>query len=163
MSGAIQELVAKLASEGEKTTAFFGGLAPDIWNQSVYSDEGRWTTREILAHIVQTEKYLRRLMVGIKGGQAGLGAGFDLDKFNREQMLELSGLPIGELLELFQARRRETISWLRSSLTEEDLGLRGWHPGVGETSLEKMARLIYLHTQSHQRDILRKIRADQHA
>jgi uncharacterized damage-inducible protein DinB len=162
MTEKVQNLVRKLAREGEKCVEFFGTL-PGIWDAQIYSDGGMWKVRQVLVHIVQIEDYYLRLLKGLLDGEDILGADFDLDAFNQDRVAELEGHGPERLLDLFRQRRQATCRWLESNLTEDDLSLVGRHPIIGDSSLENLVKMIYLHIQSHLRDIQRLIRAQSNA
>ena len=57
-----------------------------------------------------------------------------------------------ELLALYDETRKKTIAFTRA-LTDEQLDIRARHPAMGDSSLEDMIKMIYLHHQMHVRDV----------
>ncbi len=159
MPGTVEVLSGKLAEEGARTVRFFESLPSRAWSQAVYTEGEAWTVREILAHVVQTELYIGHLMVQVRDGHPGVEPGFDLDRFNRERVPELAGMAPQAMVAQFSERRQVTVAWVRG-LTESNLKRSGRHPALGVSTLERMARLVYLHVQGHLRDIRRAIRTD---
>ena len=52
----IKELAEKLKSEGDKMASIFSGLTDEQWNQEVYTEGSTWTIRNILSHLVTSER-----------------------------------------------------------------------------------------------------------
>ncbi|MBN1667125.1 MAG: DinB family protein [Anaerolineales bacterium] len=151
------KIAEKLASEGKKTEAFFGGLAAEYWGTVVYSDETTWHVHQILAHFVSAETSILQLVQGVVAGQAGVAKDFDLEAFNQQQVTELQVRVPSELVQLFAQARAATVAFV-AGLPAEDLERLGQHPWLGQTSVAEMLKLMYRHNQIHQRDIKRVIR-----
>jgi hypothetical protein len=62
------------------------------------------------------------------------------------------------LLAEFARRRAATVAMLRA-MHPADLEICGRHPRLGITEIKHMLKLMYVHLQAHQRDILRALRA----
>lgn len=145
-------LAAKLMSEGEKTLAFFQALPEDTWSKKVYADGAQWDAREMLAHLIQAEASLRVLFKQVVAGGEGAPADFDIDQFNRERTGKLAALSREELLQRFARERHKTADFA-NGLTADQLAIRGRHPALGDSSIEEMLKMIYLHNTMHVRDI----------
>ncbi|MBN2046047.1 MAG: DinB family protein [Anaerolineales bacterium] len=148
----VEKLVQTFLNEGQKTLDFFNQLPEDAWPLQLYSDGAQWCIREVLAHIVDTESSLLQLFEDIRDGGRGLTQNIDIDEYNAKSVAILKGLPPQELLDEFKFRRKRMTKFV-ASLSEEDLGLEGKHPFLGETTLEEMLRLFYLHVNLHIRDV----------
>ncbi|MGD8813218.1 MAG: DinB family protein [Anaerolineales bacterium] len=152
MDAGLQRLAKRLASEGEKTIAFFSDLPQEAWKQQVYTTGSCWNVRQVLAHFVATERALNELVIDIAGGGSGVPPGFEIDAFNEQEVEALEDMQIPVLLNDFQRARSEIIDWMHD-LVPEDLDRTGWHPWFGETELRQMIKLIYRHNMIHLRDI----------
>lgn len=145
-------LATKLRSEGEHTLAFFTGLAEEDWQQALYLDGAEWRVRDALEHLIQSEASLRVLFRKVVVSGEGAPANFDIDGFNRERTGRLAALTREQLLQRFTHERNKTADFA-SELTVEQLALRGRHPALGDSSIEEMLKMIYLHNTMHVRDI----------
>lgn len=148
----LERLTNRLASEAEKTIAFFSDLPQDAWKQQVYTTGSCWNVRQILAHFVATEHALTQLMGNALEGGSGVPSSFEIDAFNEQEVEALEKTEIPSLLDDFQRARSETIGWVQG-LDPEDLERTGRHPWFGETELRKMLKLVYRHNMIHLRDI----------
>lgn len=156
MENSIQSLAQTLEREGQKVSAFFSSLNDSAWSCLVYA-EGAWRVRDVLAHLVTSERGLLRLFEQILQGGAGVPADFSLDRYNAAQLEKTRSLTPSELLAEYRQARVATISWL-AQCTPADLERRGRHPFLGETTLYEMLRLIYLHNQLHLRDVQKALK-----
>lgn len=149
------DLAQKLKSEGEKFSAFFVSLAAPQWQTEVYTEGATWTIRNVLAHLVTTERAFVKLFASICEGGSGVSEDFSIDRYNALQQQKTRDLAPAELLEQYQAVRSEMISFV-SALSDADLERTGRHPFLGETTLREMVKMVYIHNQIHYRD-LRKV------
>lgn len=149
-------LAAKLASEGERTREFFEALPEEAWRRLVYSDGAQWDARETLAHLIQAETSLRALFEQVTAGGEGAPADFDIERFNHEHTGQLAQLSRDELLQRYAEERITTVAFA-SGLTHAQLAMRGRHPAMGDSSIEDMLKMVYLHNSMHVRDIKRAV------
>ena len=148
----LDDLAEKLKSEGEKFTAIFAGLADNQWQMEVYTEGETWTIRNVLSHFVTSERGLVRLFEKIRLGDMGSPDDFSIDRYNTAQQQRTKDLTPQELLEQYKAVRADSIAWTLS-LAELDLEKQGRHPFLGMTSIREMIKMLYLHNQTHYRDM----------
>ena len=148
----IVELENKLRAEGERFSAFFGGLTDVQWQTEVYTEGSVWTVRHVLAHFVTSERGLIKLFEQIRLGGAGASEDFSIDRYNAAQQARAKDLAPTELLEQYKSVRASSVTWV-SGLQESELGIAGRHPFLGETTLREMIKMLYIHNQQHYRDV----------
>ncbi len=153
-----QSLAEKLSQEGEKILQFFQALDEADWSRPVYTEGETWTIRDLLAHLVTSEKGLLRLFEQIRQGAPGVPPDFSIDRYNAKQRQKTRHIPPSELLEQYRSVRANTIAWVRQC-TPADFERRGRHPFLGETTLREMLKMIYLHNQLHLRDARKALQA----
>ncbi|MGE5223699.1 MAG: DinB family protein [Omnitrophica WOR_2 bacterium] len=152
MGDKVTRLKQRLSQEGEKAAGFFAKLEPAQLDQMVYTDGACWKVRQVLAHFVSAEANIGWIIADIYSGGQGAPENLDIDEFNEQDVPRYEGTAAGELIERFLKYRRRTAS-LISSMNEEDLARQGRHPYLGITSIEEIAKLLYIHNQIHIRDI----------
>ncbi len=153
------DLAAKLRFEGEKLTGFFEGLTEQQWGEEIYSEGAVWTIRNILSHLMTSERAFVRLFEQIRQGGPGVSEDFVIDRYNARQQEKTKDLSTQELLEQYRSLRAQMTDWV-SHLEDADLERQGRHPFLGVTTLRDMIKMIYIHNQTHYRDIRRRIRAE---
>lgn len=149
---ALDHVIRRLVSDGEKTAEFFRGLPPEAWEQQVYMTGGRWSVRMVLAHFVFAERALYRLIADVAAGGPGAPRDLDIDRFNEAEAAPFRSTPPLELLEAFRDARAATVR-LAGGLGLPDLPKRGYHPWFGDVELGEMLKLVYRHNMIHLRDI----------
>ncbi len=156
-----KELILKrLADEGEKTAAFFKGLADSQWGQQVYTTGPLWRTRELLAHFVSAEGTFAYYGRDILVGGSGAPEDFVIDEFNATQVSGLKEATTADLIQQFEAARAEIVQIVRD-MADADFDRIGRHPWFGRVPLENMLKLIYRHNMIHQRDISKALETGQ--
>ncbi len=148
------DLANKLQSEGEKFSAFFGGLGPGEWATEVYTEGSVWTIRSILAHLMTAERAFIKLFEDIRQGGPGASDDFVIDRYNARQQEKTRDLGPTELLQQYRDNRSKMVAWV-AGLQAADLERIGRHPFLGVTTLREMIKMIYIHNQTHYRDIRR--------
>src|SRR5271157_5014605 len=101
----ITSLVEKLTSEGEKFVVFFCGLTDGQWKKEVYTEDAVWTIRNILAHLVTSERAFVKLFENIRQGGEGVADDFVIDRYNANQQEKTKELTPSELLDQYKAMR----------------------------------------------------------
>ncbi len=158
-----QELILKrLTEEGQKTVAYFSGLAPAALEQQVYLTGPTWRVHDILAHFVSAEQILKFYGLQILGGGSGAPADFVIDEFNAIEVSGLRGATAGDLAQRFAQARAATVDLVRG-MAEADLDRVGRHPWFGNVPLEQMLKLVYRHNMLHERDVRKALETGQPA
>ena len=146
------ELAQKLKSEGEKFAAFFGGLTDDQWKREVYTEGSVWTIRNILSHLMTSERASVKLFENIRQGGNGAAEDFIINRYNASQQEKTKELTPIQLLGQYEAMRAQMIEWV-SGISDLDLNKTGRHPFLGVTTLREMIKMVYIHNQTHYRDL----------
>lgn len=145
-------LAERLLAEGQKTVGFFHNLEVGRWELQIYTDGGRWTVHEILAHLISAEVGNTRIIKKILAGGEGSPLVFDIDGFNAQDVPHWSRAASRELIDDFRLRRTLTAD-VTKSLTVEELERTGRHPFLGVTTVADILKLIIVHNRLHLRDI----------
>ena len=138
--------------EGEKIVEYFEGLSDEQWLLEIYTEDTVWTIRNILAHLMTSERAFVKLFESIRQGGIGVTDEFVIDRYNARQQEKTKELGTQELLQRFKSIREEMIVWV-SEIDDSDLEKTGRHPFLGQTTLREMIKMVYLHNQIHYRDI----------
>jgi uncharacterized damage-inducible protein DinB len=152
------ELSDKLKVEGEKLIAIFEGFTEEQWAASVYTDGELWTLRNVLSHLVTSERGLLKLFERIRTTGEGASEDFSIDRFNAAQQYKTKELTALELLEQYKTVRAESVAWV-SALQDTELEITGRHPFLGMTTIREMIKMLYLHNQMHYRDVKRALKS----
>jgi uncharacterized protein (TIGR03083 family) len=152
----VDQIVKRLTDEGQKTLAFFRGLAPEEWEAQVYTEGTQWTVRQVLCHFVSAERAFERYGRDIVNGGEGAPEDFVIDEFNEREVAAMAGASNKDLITQFEDARQATIA-LVAGMTEDDLQREGRHPWFGWDRIDKFLKLVYRHTMIHQRDVRRAL------
>lgn len=153
----IAELAEKLRSEGQKMVSIFRGLSDDKWDREIYTEGATWTVRNVLAHLVTSERGLLKLFEQIRQGGAGAADDFSIDRYNAAMQERTKAATPGELIEQYEEVRDHAIAWV-SGLKEPELDITGRHPFLGQTVIREMIKMLYIHNLTHYRDLKKVLR-----
>ncbi len=153
----ITELAEKLKTEGERFVSIFSGLTEEQWSQEVYTEGTTWTIRNVLAHFVTAERALVKLFEQICQGGPGAADDFSIDRYNAAMQARTQELTPQELLEQYKQVRANSVAWV-AGLKENELEIIGRHPFLEATTIREMIKLLYIHNQTHYRDMKKAIK-----
>jgi len=153
----IVELGEKLKSEGEKIRSIFSALTDSQWNSEVYTEGATWTIRNVLSHLVTSERGLLKLFEQIRQGGEGASLDFSIDRYNASMQTRSKDLTPSELLEQYKEIRANSIDWV-SGLKDDELEIQGRHPFLGVTTIREMIKMLYIHNQTHYRDMKKALK-----
>ena len=144
-----EEIGARLREEGARTQAFLAALPPEAWDRPVTEE---WAVRDVVAHLIRAEEALTAVCRRFLEGRPLRLEGFDLDRWNREQVALLRDRPPEALREGLAQARRATLAFL-ADRTEAELEVQGVHPVFGQVPIRLILRQIYRHERNHRRQI----------
>lgn len=148
----LSEIRSALTRTPETLRVLLGGL-PDEW---IRANEGPETFSpfDVLGHLIAGEEtdWIPRVRRILEDGESK-----PFDPFDRFAMYEATrGKSAAELLDRFVEARRENLSALDAlNLTDEQLELRGLHPGLGSVTLGQLLATWVMHDISHVTQISR--------
>lgn len=125
----------------------------DAW---LLGNEGgdSFSPRDVLGHLISGEEadWLVRAEIILRQGTARPFEPFDRFGFRKKY----EGYSVGELLERFREVRAANLARLRElGLGEEQLGLEGRHPELGDVTLRQLLATWVVHDLGHLRQIAR--------
>jgi uncharacterized damage-inducible protein DinB len=138
-------------------SGFFAGLSVGQWNTEIYTEGSTWSVRSILAHLMTAERAFVKLFEDIRQGGPGASEDFVIDRYNARQQEKTRELAPDVLLADYRRVREQMIAWV-AGLDDAELERTGRHPFLGVTTLREMIKMIYIHNQTHYRDIRRVLR-----
>lgn len=146
------ELAEKLKTEGDKIASIFSNLTDEQWQTEVYTEGTTWTIRNVLSHLVTSERGLLKLFKQIREGGPGAADDFSIDRYNAAMQARTLELKPQQLLEQYKSIRADAVEWT-SALSETDLEIQGRHPFLGMTTMREMIKMLYIHNLTHYRDM----------
>jgi hypothetical protein len=134
----------------ERTPSVLKSLLANISDDWVMNNEGpdTFSPYDVVGHLIHGEKtdWVVRAKIIL---EHGINKPFDpYDRF--AQYEESKGKSLQELLDEFEAIRKENMNWLSSvQLTEDDLERKGKHPVLGEVTLRNLLSTWVVHDLTH--------------
>ena len=143
-----RSLVDVLREAPDALERLFFGLPPE--RETFAYEPGKWTCREVLGHVIDTERlFSYRALHMARGDRADL-PGMDQDEWAAAS--NAAGRPVADLLQEFRGLRAANAA-LFASFDEDTLSRRGIASGA-EFSVRALVHIIAGH-ELHHRDVLR--------
>jgi DinB superfamily len=158
MEQSLDKTIAVLERTPVALDAMLRGL-PDEWTRS---NEGggagleTWSAFDVVVHLINCEKTdwvpRARTILESRGGEVR-----EFPPFDRwGEIRESRSKTMGEVLETFVQLRAENLAKVRSwGLGQEQLGMRGRHPSLGEVTLSELMATWATHDLNHLHQISR--------
>jgi hypothetical protein len=142
-----------MLSTHEATWPVLIGLDPADLGAAVYGEgESRWTVRELLGHLADSESGLLGQVSRLVAGQVTVPEDFDLNRWNRGAVRKRAGLAVPELLQQIESAFQEALHFLEG-LDEQSLDLQGRHASGKTLTAEGFLRRMADHRSEHVADI----------
>ena len=153
------KIFQKLAGSRRALLSTFDELEESQWAASVYSEDTEWSIKDLLGHLVDSERGMTRLIEVIKDGGEGVSADFDLNRWNARAVSKSSDMPPAELRQEMTTNRANLLKLL-NSLSDADWEKKGRHGSLQIMSIEEILTLIADHEIRHLEDINRILEED---
>ena len=132
----------------ERTPAVLRALLAGLSNEWITATEGpdTWSPYDVVGHLIHGERtdWIARAEIIRAGG----GTFKTFDRF--AQFHESAGKPLAQLLDEFEAIRRENLARVRAwELTDRDLAMTGTHPVFGAVTLRELLSTWVAHDLDH--------------
>lgn len=142
---AVAEPMAILQRTPEVLRALLAGL-PDSWTDTADTADG-WRPRDVVGHLIAGEltDWLARTRRILEHGTA-----LPFDRFDRHAMLERDRAEtLDFLLQKFAQLRTRNLAEFESLVSDGDLSRRGFHPSLGEVTLDNLLNTWAVHDLDH--------------
>ncbi len=139
-----------------RTPAALNALLRDLPDEWTLRNEGEntWSAFDVVGHLINADRtnWMPRARVILQYGETRA-----FDPFDRlAQIRESRGKSLGQLLDKFARVRSDSLDELRAlKLRQEDLALRGRHPGLGTVTLSELLATWAAHDLNHLHQISR--------
>jgi hypothetical protein len=129
----------------EQETSFPALLRSNLAKADYAYAEGKWTIKELLGHIIDTERIMAYRLLRISRNDTTPLPGFDQDEFMKHA--EFSRLDMEKLIQEFEVVRKSTL-FLIESLSEQQLSYKGNASG-NPMSAKALVFIITGHAKHH--------------
>ena len=153
----IEKLIARLERGLNKSNEILDALDHDGWKEPVEGESDGWTVKDLVAHFIVSEEHLLMIAKDIAAGGGGAPEDIDIDAFNEDQLARQPDRTPDELRVLLGNVRETTITWAVEQ-DDEALDRVGWHPTLGDSSVETILFSIYGHQLLHMRELTPKFK-----
>lgn len=141
----IAEPMAILRRTPDVLRALLAGL-PDSWTDTADTPDG-WRPREVVGHLITGEltDWLARTQRILEDGTSK-----PFDRFDRHAMLDRDrGQTLEQLLDTFAELRAGNLAGFEALVSDADLERLGFHPSLGEVTLDNLLNTWAVHDLDH--------------
>lgn len=137
------DIISALKNNGDSISSFFKSIPSD--KADFKYAEGKWSIKQLLNHIIDTERILSYRALRFSRGDNQMVLSFDENLYADNANLSKSGLNL--LIEEFETVRKATILQY-SQLSDKELALKGSSPS-GENSVLSIGYMLCGHATHH--------------
>ena len=103
-----QEIISAYQQSSRRLDGIVAGRSEEDLEKAVYPG---WTAKQLLCHLASTSGSAAFFIVMAQSGQ-GMGTGFDIDRWNAEQVVARQDRPVEEIMAEFRAGHESSIRLL---------------------------------------------------
>lgn len=137
------DIISALKNNGDSISSFFKSIPSD--KADFKYAEGKWSIKQLLNHIIDTERILSYRALRFSRGDNQMVLSFDENLYADNANLSKSDLNL--LIEEFETVRKATILQY-SQLSDKELALKGSSPS-GENSVLSIGYMLCGHATHH--------------
>ena len=154
MSSRVNSIREFVQTKNRESMEVFERLGEADWTRPVYSTEGggRWTVRDVLAHLADSEQGQLGQAQRIANGHPGVPPDFDLNRWNKRAVEKRADKSPAELLADVRDGYARVVVFLEG-IAEDDLDKIGRHASGQDLSVEAILRHIAAHRATHVAEI----------
>jgi hypothetical protein len=154
VSSPVDKIVPKMQATHDELLTLIEGLDQATLNWR--PPGGGWSIHDNMAHLADAERAHRRFVHAVIKGRSPRLEGFDLDRWNEENVARRAGQTPDEILDALRSERQETVAFM-ADLPHDAWGRIGDHSALGEVSVRQVIRVIGVHERMHLNEIRRLI------
>ena len=151
-----ESILQQLDASYARLTELFGRLSPADWERSIQEEDQQWTVRQLLVHLVDSQKGMTGQMMRISQGEEPIPPDFDLNRWNKRTVEKNAERTPDDLLAQLATDYAKLKAFV-ATLPDADLDKRGRHSSLVVMSVEEIARLIASHEIEHLQLIVSKL------
>jgi uncharacterized protein (TIGR03083 family) len=106
-----QEIISAYHQSTRRLDGIVAGKSEEALKKAVYPG---WTAKQVLGHLASTSGSAAFFIMMAQSGQ-GMGAGFDVDRWNAEQVAARQDRPVEEIMAEFRAGHESSIKAVESA------------------------------------------------
>ncbi len=148
----VHTLSQLLDANYQKLSALFSQIPDSGWAIPVQHDDAQWTVRQMLLHVVDSQRGITGQISRIRAGQETVPPDFDFNRWNKRAVEKGAEKTPAELLQSY-ATDRAALKALVDSLTEAELAKIGRHANLQLLTIEQFITTIANHEIDHGKQI----------
>jgi uncharacterized damage-inducible protein DinB len=129
----------------------------DRSEEQIYSDGAGWTLRQLVIHLLITERGIARVIQAAYAGANPITPDYDVDRYNQRSVEKHADMTIAEALAGLHEARQQFLAWL-DTVEDAKLDVVTRHPLQDEIPLWQFIERQALHERMHARDIIRHLK-----
>lgn len=128
----------------------------DRWDTPVYAAGDAWTARDLLIHLMISDRGQSKTVQTIAQGGDPLPADFDLERYNSSSVKKAAATTPEEARASLAASRADLLAWL-PTVTEPMLAQSGRHASGNIFTVAQYLKIMALHERDHANDLARAL------
>jgi uncharacterized damage-inducible protein DinB len=155
MSDRISHIKTQLEESRQNLTRVLDQVG-DRWEEQVYADGLGWTVRQLLNHLVDSDRGHNAQAMNIAQGKDIIPEDFDVQRYNRRTTEKTADKSAEQARAELEEHRRQLYDWL-DGIDESALDQKGRHASLRIMSVEEILLFQADHERAHTDDIARTL------
>jgi hypothetical protein len=126
------------------------------WDTQVYSDGAGWTARQLLIHLMVSDRGQTSTVKAIAAGENPIPEDFDLERYNRRSVDKNADISPEAARAALAGSRDELLTWLET-VDEAALERTGRHASLNIFSVAQIIEMMAIHERDHAHDLAKAL------
>jgi hypothetical protein len=128
----------------------------DRWDAQVYTEGESWTVKQVLLHLMITDKGHNNMMMAIARGENTIPDDFDLDRYNRRSVEKRADVSPEQARAALTQTAAEREAWL-DTIDDDVMLKQGRHGSMRILTIGQILDVVADHDRSHGNDIAKAL------
>lgn len=126
------------------------------WDAQVYTEGESWTVKQVLLHLMITDKGHNNMMMAIARGENTIPDDFDLDRYNRRSVEKRAEVSPEQARAALAQTAAERDAWL-DTIDDDVMLKQGRHGSMRILTIGQILDVVADHDRSHGSDIAKAL------
>jgi hypothetical protein len=153
----VQQHLDRLEKMRAKLDTILDTVPEHLWDTKLYSDGAQWTLRQLVIHLMISDRGQNSIVKGVVGGKEVIPADYDLERFNKSSVQKQAETSVPDARASLKVTRADLVNWLKD-VEDEALDKQGRHATLKVLTVGQMLNVMAMHESAHADDIERFVK-----
>lgn len=142
----------RLAASRARLNAVLDAVPADAWERQIYSDGAQWTLRQLLIHLMVSDRGQNNVVMGIAADREVIPPDYDVNRYNQRSVEKQAEVTVEQARAGLVESRQQLLTWIDTA-DEAILDKQGRHALMQILTIAQIFNVMSRHEEGHANDI----------